>query len=78
MKTFEVADGSTLTKGTYIDIDGEEMFIKSISGNKITVNRGQDGSTITTHLGGASIHKIDAADDALIEVGDDFGFSGGI
>ena len=78
VKTFDVADGSTLTKGTYIDIDGEEMFIKSISGNKITVNRGQDGSTITTHLGGASIHKIDAADDALIEVGDDFGFSGGI
>ena len=67
-KTFEVADGSTLTKGTYIDIDGEEMFIKSISGNKITVNRGQDGSTITTHLGGGSIFKIDAADDALIEL----------
>ena len=78
VKTFEVADGSTLTKGTYIDIDGEEMFIKSITGNKITVNRGQDGSTATTHLGGADIHKIDTADDALIEVGDDFGFSGGI
>jgi hypothetical protein len=66
-----------LTRGTYIDIDGEEMFIKSISGNKITVNRGQDGSTITTHLGGAPIHIINAADNALIEVGDDFGFSGG-
>ena len=76
-KTFEVADGSTLTKGTYIDIDGEEMFIKTITGNKITVNRGQDGSTISIHLGGAAVHKIDAADDALIEVGDDFGFSGG-
>jgi len=76
-KTFEVADGSTLTKGTYIDIDGEEMFIKTITGNKITVNRGQDGSTISIHLGGTAVHKIDAADDALIEVGDDFGFSGG-
>jgi ATP-dependent protease Clp ATPase subunit len=52
-KTFEVADGSTLTKGTYIDIDGEEMFIKTITGNKITVNRGQDGSTISIHLGGS-------------------------
>lgn len=53
------------------------MFIKSITGNKITVNRGQDGSTITTHLGGTEVHKIDAADNALIETGDDFGFSGG-
>ena len=57
------------------DIKGQ---IKSITGNKITVNRGQDGSTATTHLGGADIHKIDTADDALIETGDDFGFSGGI
>ena len=75
-KTFEVADGSTLTKGTYIAIDDEEMFIKSISGNKITVNRGQDGTQIETHVGGSAVHAINAADNALIEVGDDFGFSG--
>ena len=44
------------------------MFIKSISGNKITVNRGQDGSTITTPIWVEHIFiKIDAADDALIE-----------
>ena len=75
-KTFEVADGSTLTKGTYIAIDDEEMFIKSISGNTITVNRGQDGTEIETHVGGSAVHAINAADNALIEVGDDFGFSG--
>jgi len=77
VKSFEVADGSTLTKGTYIDIDGEEMYIKSITDNKISVNRGQDKTPVTDHVGGASIHIIDSADDALIEVGDDFGFSGG-
>ena len=75
-KTFEVADGTKVTKGSYIAIDSEEMFIKSISGNKITVNRGQDGTEIETHLGGADVHIINAADTALIQVGDDFGFSG--
>ena len=28
------------------------------------------------HLGGTEIHEITAADNALIEVGDDFGFDG--
>ena len=71
-----MADGTKVTKGSYIAIDSEEMFIKSISGNKITVNRGQDGTEIETHLGGADVHAITAADNALIQVGDDFGFSG--
>ena len=51
-------------------------FIKTINGNKITVNRGQDGTTITSHLRGAPIKLITAADNALVEEGDDFGFSG--
>ena len=72
----EVEDGSTLTALTYIDIDEEEMYIKSISGNKITVRRGQDGTSSAEHLRGASVYAINAADNALIEEGDDFGFSG--
>ena len=75
-KTFEVDDASGLTAKTYVDLDGEELFIKTISGNKITVNRGQDGTTITSHLRGAPIKLITAADNALVEEGDDFGFSG--
>mgnify|MGYP002620958918 FL=1 len=75
-KTFEVDDASGLTAKTYVDLDGEELFIKTINGNKITVNRGQDGTTITSHLRGAPIKLITAADNALIEEGDDFGFSG--
>ncbi len=77
VKTFEVVDGTALTKGSYIDIDGEEMYIKSITSNKISVDRGSDNTTIVDHVSGAPIHIIDAADNALIEVGDDFGFSGG-
>jgi len=52
------------------------MFLKSISGNKITVRRGEDKTAATIHLGGAEVHEITAADNALIEVGDDFGFDG--
>tara|TARA_B100000085_G_scaffold105203_1_gene95797 strand:- start:1291 stop:2292 length:1002 start_codon:yes stop_codon:yes gene_type:complete len=75
-KTFEVDDASTLTASTYIVIDDEEMFVKSISGNKITVRRGEDNTTTTTHLKGAAIGRITAADNALIQSGDDFGFDG--
>ena len=77
-KTFEVEDASGLTAKTYIDVDGEELFIKSISDNKLTVLRGQDGSTVAEHVRGAPVHIINAADNALIEEGDDFGFSGTI
>ena len=77
-KTFEVEDASGLTAKIYIDVDGEELFIKSISDNKLTVLRGQDGSTVAEHVRGAPVHIINAADNALIEEGDDFGFSGTI
>ena len=74
--TINVVDGSALTKSTYIDIDDEELYVKSISGNKVTVERGKDGRTAASHLNGAQILAITDADDALVEMGDDFGFSG--
>ena len=75
-KIIEVANASGLSANTYIDIDEEQIFIKSITGNKLTVRRGDDKTTITDHLNGASVFVIDSADNAQIEVGDDFGFSG--
>ena len=77
-KVIEVEDASGLTAKTYIDLNGEELFIKSISGNKITVNRGQDNTTVVSHVKGSPIKVINDADDALIAEGDDFGFSGTI
>jgi len=74
---FNVADASGLTEKTYVDLNGEEIFITKITGNRLNVKRGQDGTTITDHLIGEEIFVINAADTALIEVGDDFGFSGG-
>jgi hypothetical protein len=72
----EVESSSGLTTKTYIDLEGEELFIKSISGNKLTVERGQDGTTVTTHLRGAPVKTITSSDNALVEDGDDFGFNG--
>lgn len=72
----EVDDASGLTAKTYIDLEGEELYIKSITGNKITVNRGQDGTKITSHVKGAPIKSITTSDNNLVQEGDDFGFSG--
>lgn len=72
----KVQDSSSLSADTYIDVNGEQMFIKSISGTDVTVERGKDNTTIKEHVSGSPIKNITAADTALIEVGDDFGFDG--
>ena len=69
-----------------VEIDGEEMFVTSKSNNTITVERGADNTTAVSHLTGAEVKSIDYANDdsglgedsALVELGDDFGFSGEI
>ena len=71
-----VDDGSKLSAESYYDINGEEVYIKSIDGNKITVERGRDNTTIKEHVKGQPIKAITAADTELIEMGDDFGFDG--
>jgi hypothetical protein len=71
-----VNDASSISVNTYVDLDGEELLVLSKSGNTLTVERGKDGTTITSHLAGAPIKSITSADNDLIEVGDDFGFSG--
>jgi|TARA_B100001996_G_scaffold302770_1_gene243441 hypothetical protein len=74
--TFDVNSGSSLTKETYIVIDNESMYVEKINSNQITVVRGQDGTTAAAHVSGADIGTITSDDNDLIEVGDDFGFSG--
>jgi hypothetical protein len=72
----EVNDASSISTGTYLDLEGEELYVTSKAGNILTVERGRDGTTITSHLAGAAVKSITTADNALIEDGDDFGFSG--
>jgi hypothetical protein len=71
-----VNSASSINTNTYLDIEGEEVYVKLVSGNVLTVERGKDGTTATPHLSGAPVKSITAQDNALIEDGDDFGFSG--
>ena len=71
-----VNDASSITEETYIVIDNEELYVESKSGNTLTVTRGADETTAAAHVSGSDVKAITDADDALIEVGDDFGFSG--
>ena len=61
-----------------MEIEGEEVYVTLVTGNVLTVERGKDGTPITSHLSGAQAKSITTADDLLIEEGDDFGFSGSI
>lgn len=72
----EVNNASSISTNTYLDLEGEEIFVRSKSGNILTVERGKDNTTITSHLNGAPIKSITQQDNLLIEQGDDFGFSG--
>jgi len=72
----EVDNASSISTNTYLDLEGEEVYVKLKSGNILTVERGKDDTTITSHLKGSPVKSITTADDALIEEGDDFGFSG--
>jgi hypothetical protein len=71
-----VNNAAGIVAGTYVSIDNEELYIKSKSGNTLTVLRGSDNTPITEHVSGTAIKSITAADNILIPIGDDFGFSG--
>ena len=78
-RVIEVVEGAQVTAEKYIQIGDEEIYVKSVTGNKLTVKRGQDGTTATEHLKGAEIlgiNKTGTEDNVLVEEGDDVGFSG--
>ena len=74
----EVNSSAGITVGSYITIDNEELKVSSVSGNKLTVVRGADCTTATAHVSGSEINLITQQDNALIPVGDDFGFDGNL
>lgn len=74
----EVVDSTNIPENTYIYIDEEEMFVDSKSGNVLNVVRGSDQTVAAPHVSGAGVKKITSQDNQLIEVGDDFGFSGSL
>ncbi len=74
--SIDVADASLIPINTYLDLEGEEIYVMSKSVNTLSVVRGKDNTTITPHLAGAQVKSITSADNVLIEEGDDFGFTG--
>jgi hypothetical protein len=74
----EVVDATNIPENTYIYVDEEEIFVDSKSGNVLTVVRGSDQTIATAHVSGSEVKKITTDDNELIEVGDDFGFSGSL
>ena len=78
-KTINVADGTKITVNKYIDVDGEEMKVTKITGNKLTVSRGEDSTIAKEHVRGTGVKGIDYTareDSNIVELGDDFGFDG--
>ena len=72
----EVSNAAAITVGTYVDIDGENMYIKDKSEDKFTVRRAQDKTKAAIHASGAAIKSITTADASYIDSGDNFGFDG--
>jgi len=65
-----------LSANDRIVADSEIMKVTSIEdATTIIVKRGFDSSIAAEHITGVKINKLTTADDALIEVGDDFGFN---
>ena len=75
-KIIEVADASSIPKSTRLDIDGEQLYVTSKSGNKLFVRRGEDATTIASHLLGGDVKTITVEDNVFIDEGDNFGFDG--
>ena len=71
----KVSASTDLAANQRIIIDTEIMFIRSISGQNITVYRAYDNTIAAKHEHNAPIGVLNTADDALIEFGDDFGFN---
>jgi hypothetical protein len=74
----DVDDGTTITAGKYIYIDQEEMYVETVTGNKIVVRRAQDKTPLQNHVLGSKVFTITQTDNNQIELGDDFGFDGNV
>ena len=70
-----VSSAASLSANTYIQINSEVMRIREINGTNLLVQRGQFGTKISEHYSGTAISQVDAQDNALIQVGDEFGFT---
>ena len=77
--TMEVDAIGSLKALDYLDLEGEEVQIERVDGNKMVIKRGMDNTTATAHVKGSPVKFIDqAVEREYIAEGDDFGFDGTI
>ena len=71
-----INDSSNLAVDDRIIIDSEIMRIDEIiDAQTIAVKRGIDNTIAAPHIAGLNVDKLTAADDALVDVDDSFGFN---
>ena len=78
-ETIELQSIANISEETYISINNEVFYVKQKSDteNKILVRRAQNGTAARSHVSGTNVTKFTSGDNALVEIGDDFGFDGG-
>ena len=74
----QVTDATNIAENVYININNESIYVDRKEGNTLFTKRGQDGTITGSHVRGTAVNVITDADDALIEIGDDFGFDGAV
>jgi len=78
--TIIVNQSSGIVVDSYITIDNETLQVKKVTDLgentfEVKVDRSQYNTVSDSHVSGTEVFLIDAQDNALIEPGDDFGFS---
>jgi len=74
-KYITVSDAASISSGTRLYLDSEQIYVNSKDGNNLVVTRGYEGSIVEGHVAGTVVNLITEADDELISYGDDFGFN---
>jgi len=72
----EVVSSSGISPGDKLSIGEETVYVSDVTGNKLRVTRGYYSTSVIDHVSGTGVKLITEADNAKIEIGDDFGFSG--
>ena len=73
--TIEVADATNIPVKSYFTLNDETLYVLSKNGNSLVVNRGSYNTKVSNHVSGTNLNLITEEDNALIQLGDDFGFS---
>ena len=75
-KIIEVESAANISPETYFEMDGEQIYVKKVTGNKLSVDRGRDNTKVSAHVKGTQLKSITVVDTSLLDFGDDFGFDG--